>query len=145
MTVQEACRLVLWAGTLARGGEIFVLDMGTPIRIADLARQVVAAAGYTVRDAANPDGDIEIITTGLRIGEKLHEELSINPRMEPTSHPKLFCAREQFLSEFEIARALQALRTAVDRNDRQKLVDESLHWVQRDLENNLGQVTRGEA
>jgi len=145
MTIQEACRLVLWAGTLARGGEIFVLDMGTPIRIADLARQVVAAAGYTVRDAANPDGDIEIITTGLRIGEKLHEELSINPRMEPTSHPKLFCAREQFLSEFEIARALQALRVAVDRNDRQKLVDESLHWVQRDLENNLSQMSRSEA
>lgn len=137
MTVQEACRLVLWAGTLAQGGEIFVLDMGKPVRIADLARQVVTAAGYTVRDAQNPDGDIEIVITGLRHGEKLHEELSLSQALQPTSHPKLKCARELFLSEFEIARAIQSLRSAVDRADARAVVEEAMRWVNRDLEHNL--------
>jgi len=137
MTIQEACRLVLWAGTLAQGGEIFVLDMGKPVRIVDLARQVIAASGYSVRDAANPEGDIEIVTTGLRIGEKLHEELTISAALHPTSHPKLSCANEQFLSEFEIARALQALQTAIKRDDAPEVIREVMHWVQRDLENNL--------
>jgi FlaA1/EpsC-like NDP-sugar epimerase len=146
MTVQEACRLVLWAGTLAKGGEIFVLDMGKPIRIADLARQVVTAAGYTVRDASNPDGDIEIVTTGLRAGEKLHEELTLNPRLEPTTHPKLSCARENYLSEFEIARALQSLTSAIESGDARSVVDEVMHWVKRDLEANRAQtVSRGDA
>ncbi|WP_323034647.1 nucleoside-diphosphate sugar epimerase/dehydratase [Pararhodobacter sp.] len=140
MTVQEACRLVLWAGTLSEGGEIFVLDMGKPIRIIDLARQIVAYAGYTVRNADNPDGDIEIITTGLRVGEKLHEELTISPRLEATSHPKLSCAREVYLSEFELARALQALATAAEQGDEVRLVEELMRWVQRDLEANLLQV-----
>lgn len=140
MTVQEACRLVLWAGTLAKGGEIFVLDMGKPIRIADLARQVIAAAGYTIRDDDNPDGDIEIITTGLRAGEKLHEELTLNPRLEPTQHPKLSCARESYLSEFEIARALQSLSVAAETGDEKGLVDEIMHWVKRDLETNLSRA-----
>lgn len=137
MTVEEACRLVLWAGTLAGGGEIFVLDMGKPIRIADLARQLVAAAGYSVRDAGNPDGDIEIRTIGLRAGEKLHEELSVNPELRPTRHPKLFRAHETCLSEFELARAMQTLAARVEQGDSRGLVDEILRWVRRDLENNL--------
>ncbi|MCB1388713.1 MAG: polysaccharide biosynthesis protein [Rhodobacteraceae bacterium] len=137
MTVQEACRLVLWAGTLAQGGEIFVLDMGKPVRIADLARQVIEAAGYTVRDAANPEGDIEIVTTGLRIGEKLHEELSIHRDLAPTAHPKLGRARENVLSEFEVARALQALRSALEKGDSEGAVDEMMRWLKRDLDLNL--------
>lgn len=140
MTVQEACRLVLWAGTLAEGGEIFVLDMGKPIRIVDLARQVVDQAGYTIRDAQHPEGDIEIITTGLRVGEKLHEELTINPRLEATKHPKLSCAREVYLSDFELARALQALSAAAEQGDENRLVEELMHWVQRDLETNLARI-----
>jgi len=143
MTIQEACKLVLWAGTLASGGEIFVLDMGKPVRIADLARQVIAAAGYTVRDAENPDGDIEIVLTGLRFGEKLHEELTVNPRLEKTTHPKLSCARESYLSEFEIARAVQALSAAAKQGDAEQTVENLMHWVQRDLENNLAQIVRG--
>jgi Predicted nucleoside-diphosphate sugar epimerases len=137
MTVQEACRLVLWAGTLAHGGEIFVLDMGKPVRIIDLARQVIEAAGYSVRDDANPDGDIEIVTTGLRAGEKLHEELSIHRDLAPTAHPKLGRAREQVLSEFEVARALQALRAALDKGDGQSAVDEMMRWLKRDLDMNM--------
>lgn len=134
MTVQEATQLVLWAGNLARGGEIFVLDMGKPVRIADLARQVVEAVGYTVRDAQNPEGDIEIVTTGLRPGEKIHEELSISKKLRATKHPKLSCAVEGSLSEFEIARALQSLRTLIDTGEHLRLAEEAMRWVRRDLE-----------
>ncbi|WP_197470994.1 polysaccharide biosynthesis protein, partial [Sulfitobacter sp. HI0054] len=78
MTVEEAVRLVLQAGSLAQGGEVFVLDMGKPVPILKLARQVIEAAGYTVRDEDNPDGDIEIEITGLRPGEKMTEELTLS-------------------------------------------------------------------
>ncbi|MCA2011484.1 polysaccharide biosynthesis protein [Cereibacter sphaeroides] len=135
MTIQEACRLVLWSGTLAQGGEIFVLDMGEPVRIADLARQVIEAAGYSVRDGANPEGDIEIITTGLRDGEKLHEELTVARKLERTAHPKLGSARESMLSEFEITRALSSLQTALEADDANTAVDEMMRWLRRDLEN----------
>jgi len=134
MTVQEATQLVLWAGNLAQGGEIFVLEMGKPVRIADLARQVVEAVGYTVRNAENPDGDIEIITTGLRPGEKIHEELSISRELRPTKHHKLFCAVEGSLSEFEIARALQSLRALTESGEHVRLSEEAMRWVRRDLE-----------
>ncbi len=137
MTIQEACRLVLWAGTLSEGGEIFVLDMGKPVKIADLARQVIEAAGYSVQDKDNPDGDIEVITTGLREGEKLHEELTVSPRLSQTAHPKLGCAREELLTEFEIVRALQSLRGAVETGDADTAVAEMMHWLKRDLDNTL--------
>ncbi len=113
MTVQEAVRLVLQAGLQARGGEVFVLDMGQPIPIRKLARQVIEASGYTVRDTENPDGDIEIAITGLRPGEKLHEELLIGEGHLTTAHEKIFAAREAYLSEIEIASALRSLREAV--------------------------------
>jgi FlaA1/EpsC-like NDP-sugar epimerase len=133
MTAQEATRLVLWAGTLAKGGEIFVLDMGKPVRIADLARQVIETSGYSVRDAANPDGDIEIAVTGLRPGEKLHEELSITGELQPTAHPKLRCSVEAGLSGFELARALQALRKAVATGDGTRAAEDCIYWSRRDL------------
>jgi len=133
MTVQEATRLVLWAGNLAQGGEIFVLDMGKPVRIADLARQVIEAVGYSVRDADNPDGDIEIVTIGPRPGEKIHEELSIGRRFRPTKHSQLSCAIEGSLSEFEIARALQSLKTMIENGEQAKLAEEAMRWVERDL------------
>jgi FlaA1/EpsC-like NDP-sugar epimerase len=113
MTVQEAVRLVLQAGLLARGGEVFVLDMGAPVSIRKLARQLIEASGYTVRDADNPEGDIEIAITGLRPGEKLHEELLIGEGYLTTAHEKIFAAREACLSEIEIAAALRSLREAV--------------------------------
>ncbi len=113
MTVQEAVRLVLRAGHFAKGGEVFVLDMGEPVPIRKLARQVIEASGYTVRDEANPEGDIEIVVTGLRPGEKLHEELLIGEGHLTTAHEKIFTAREAALSEIEVASVLRTLREAV--------------------------------
>ncbi|WP_136683339.1 polysaccharide biosynthesis protein [Falsirhodobacter xinxiangensis] len=117
MTIAEAARLVMLAGSFAGedecGGEVFVLDMDKPVKIRDLAQQMIEAAGYTVRDADNPNGDIEILVTGLRPGEKLHEELLIGEGLLTTPHPKILRAREACLSELEMAGALRSLRSAV--------------------------------
>ena len=113
MTIPEAACLVLVAGTFATGGEVFVLDMGEAIPIYDLARQMIEAAGYHVRDEVNPDGDIDIVLTGLRPGEKLHEELLIGQGQTTTPHPKILQAREEHLSEIEVAAAIRALRAAL--------------------------------
>lgn len=117
MTIPEAARLVLVAGSFGEGGDVFVLDMGKPIPIYDLARQMIESAGYSVRDKADPDGDIEIITTGLRPGEKMHEELMLGRATYTTSHPKIMLAQEDQLSELEVAAALKALRAAVATRD----------------------------
>lgn len=117
MTIPEAARLVLVAGSFGEGGDVFVLDMGKPIPIYDLARQMIESAGYTVRDKSDPDGDIEIITTGLRPGEKLHEELMVGKGEYSTQHPKIMKANEDQLSELEVAAALKALRAAITTRD----------------------------
>lgn len=129
MTIQEAARLVLTAGSLARGGEVFVLDMGEPVRIRDLARRVIEASGYTVRDRANPDGDIEIVVTGLRPGEKLHEELMIGRGGGSTAHPKILSLIEPKLSELELAAALRDLREAVEADDETMIGTALRRWV----------------
>jgi FlaA1/EpsC-like NDP-sugar epimerase len=113
MTIQEAIGLVLQAGAMATGGEVFVLDMGAPVPIMRLARQIITAAGYSVQDADTPEGDIQIEITGLRPGEKLHEELLISQDTTRTAHPKIFCAREDCLSEIEVASLLHGLRQAM--------------------------------
>jgi FlaA1/EpsC-like NDP-sugar epimerase len=116
MTLAEAARLVLLAGSFSdggRGGDVFVLDMGEPVKIRDLARQMIEEAGLTVRDADNPNGDIPVLVTGLRPGEKLHEELLIGEGLLTTPHSKILRAQEQCLSELQMASALRALRTAV--------------------------------
>ncbi|MGD9919043.1 MAG: polysaccharide biosynthesis protein [Paenirhodobacter sp.] len=115
MTIEEASRLVLLAGSFAEGGEVYVLDMGKPIRIGELARRLIEASGYSVRDAANPQGDIEIVTVGLRPGEKLHEELMVRKGAQATAHPKIIRVREDHLSELETAGALRDLRDAIER------------------------------
>ncbi|KNG93477.1 polysaccharide biosynthesis protein [Pseudaestuariivita atlantica] len=117
MTISEAARLVLLAGSFARGGDVFVLDMGEPVPIRKLARQMIEGAGYSVKDANHPDGDIEIKITGLRPGEKLHEELLISPDMLTTPHTKILRAQESYLSEIEMANALRELRKALDTRD----------------------------
>lgn len=120
MTISEAARLVLLAGSYSDGGiggDVFVLDMGEPVKIRDLAQQMINAAGLTVRDAENPNGDIEIMITGLRPGEKLHEELLIGEGLLTTPHPKILRAQEQSLTELQMATALRALRTAVATGD----------------------------
>jgi FlaA1/EpsC-like NDP-sugar epimerase len=97
MTIPEAAQLVLQAGSMAKGGDVFVLDMGRPVRIDDLARRLVNLMGLTVRDANNPDGDIAIEYTGLRPAEKLFEELLIGSNVTGTDHPMIMRAIEHHL------------------------------------------------
>ncbi|MGJ8543827.1 MAG: polysaccharide biosynthesis protein [Sulfitobacter sp.] len=130
MTVQEAVRLVLQAGAMAKGGEVFVLDMGKPVPIYQLAKQVIESAGYSVRDDDHPDGDIEIAFTGLRPGEKMTEELSISGEMVSTQHAKIFTTREDFLSEIEIASALRRLREAFVASDEDMARAVVRRWVE---------------
>ena len=98
MTISEAVQLVMQASVLADGGEVFLLDMGDPVLIKDLASQMIRLSGLTIKDENNPEGDIEIVTTGLRPGEKLFEELLIDAKSIPTMHPLIFKAREKSLS-----------------------------------------------
>ena len=131
MTISEAARLVLLAGSFARGGDVFVLDMGEPVPIKKLARQMIEGAGFTVRDDAHPEGDIEIQITGLRPGEKLHEELLISPDMLTTPHNKILRAQDSFLSEIEMATALKELRHAVDLRDEDAAKQVISRWVEQ--------------
>jgi FlaA1/EpsC-like NDP-sugar epimerase len=116
MTIPEAAQLVLHAGALAQRGDLFVLDMGAPIKILDLAKRMVALSGRTVRDDARPTGDICITFTGLRPGEKLFEELLIGENPLPTEHPRIVRAREDFMSWPMLTGYLQNLLSAA-RND----------------------------
>lgn len=130
MSIEEAASLVLLAGAYAEGGELFVLDMGEEVRIADLARRMIELSGLTVRDADNPEGDIEIRTTGLRPGEKLSEELLTDRAgLLPTPHDKIFCARESCPSEIEIARMLHQISAAVARHDPAAIERLAAYWV----------------
>ncbi len=122
MTIDEAVRLVLLTGTFSRGGDVFVLDMGQPVLIYEMARKMIEAAGHTVCDEINPNGDVPIIFTGLKEGEKMHEELLIGSDMLTTPHPKIMRAQENLLSELEVAGALQDLRRAVETRDESLLV-----------------------
>lgn len=117
MTIPEAAGLVIQAGGLAKGGEVFVLDMGDPVRIIDLARTMIQLSGLTVRDELNPTGDIAIAEVGLRPGEKLYEELLIGESPTPTKHERIMMAREQFLPWQELLALLQALRKCRDRDE----------------------------
>ena len=117
MTISEASQLVIQAGAMGEGGDVFLLDMGEPVRIADLARKMVELSGLTVRDENSPEGDIELSVTGLRPGEKLYEELLIGNNPEPTEHPRIMKAREDFLFWPELLKRLNSLNAALDRND----------------------------
>ncbi len=117
MTIPEASQLVIQAGAMSGGGDVFLLDMGEPVRIADLARRMVELSGLTVRDADEPDGDIELEITGLRPGEKLYEELLIGDDPQPTSHLRIMQAKEDFLPWPELSKRLSALEAALNEND----------------------------
>ncbi len=114
MTLSEAAQLVLQAGAMATGGDVFVLDMGKPVSILDLAHRMVELSGMKVRDAAHPDGDIEIVVTGLRPGEKLYEELLIGDNPAPTAHPRIMKAHEDCLPWPLLEGRLEALRLACE-------------------------------
>ena len=142
MTIPEAAQLVIQAGAMAKGGDVFVLDMGQSVKIMDLARRMIELSGLSVKDAENPEGDIEIEITGLRPGEKLYEELLIGDNPKPTSHPRIMKAHEEFIPWTEFAAKLNALEMALNVNDvgvirlmMQQLVsgyipsDEIVDWV----------------
>jgi FlaA1/EpsC-like NDP-sugar epimerase len=130
MTIPEAVQLVLQAGDMAQGGEVFVLDMGEPVPILQLARQVIESTGHTVRDEENPDGDIAIEIIGLRPGEKMEEELTLTEELIHTRHQKIFCARETVLSEIEVAGFLRSLRQAVAAGDEAAARQVIQRWVE---------------
>jgi FlaA1/EpsC-like NDP-sugar epimerase len=142
MTIPEASQLVIQAGAMAKGGDVFVLDMGQSVKIMDLARRMIELSGLTVKDEQNPDGDIEIEITGLRPGEKLYEELLIGDNPKPTSHSRIMKAHEEFLPWAELEGQLRSLEMALNVNDvgvirlmMEKLVtgytpsDEIVDWV----------------
>ncbi|MEH6645318.1 polysaccharide biosynthesis protein [Sulfitobacter sp.] len=130
MTVQEAVQLVLQACSVSQGAEVFVLDMGQPVPILQLARQVIESAGYEVRDENNPDGDVEIEITGLRPGEKMSEELTLSNDLFGTAYPKIFMTREKGLSQIEIASALRRLREAFVACDEDMARNVVRRWVE---------------
>lgn len=125
MTIPEAAQLVIQASSMATGGDVFVLDMGKPVRIYDLAAKMVYLSGLLVKDDDHPHGDIEIKVTGLRPGEKLYEELLIGDNPQLTAHPKIMKAHEEFLSWNDLQRELENLNLALEASDA-KLIREML-------------------
>jgi UDP-N-acetylglucosamine 4,6-dehydratase len=117
MSIPEAAQLVIQAGTMAIGGEVFVLEMGTPVKIDDLARTMIRLSGLEVRDEEHPEGDIAIEYIGLRRGEKLYEELLIGENTTGTSHPRIFKNSEPILAFEELAAALERLEEAIQKLD----------------------------
>lgn len=117
MTIPEAAQLVIQAGAMAKGGDVFVLDMGEPVKILDLATRMVELSGLEIKDDDHPEGDIEIEVTGLRPGEKLFEELLIGDNARPTSHPRIMKAHEEFLPWPALMVKLDQLGAAAATND----------------------------
>jgi len=123
MMIPEAAQLVIQAGALATGGEVFLLDMGQSIKIVDLARRMIELSGLDVKDAQNPEGDIEIKEIGLRPGEKLYEELLIAGEPYATTHPRIFQSNEEFLSWRQLDEMLSAIKQAIELDNRNKLME----------------------
>lgn len=121
MTIPEAAQLVIQAGAMGNGGDVFVLDMGEPVKIIDLAHRMVTLSGLTVRDKNHHDGDIEIKTTGLRPGEKLFEELLIGEKVSATQHPRIMTANEIMLPWSELSDYIDELNMACSHFDQKRI------------------------
>ena len=121
MTIPEAAELVIQAGAIGEGGDVFVLDMGEPVRILDMAKRMIHLSGHHEKDTDNPEGDIEIIYTGLRPGEKLYEELLIGDKVSETEHQKIMRAQERIISWPELQIVLTKLTQANEQNDYQEV------------------------
>lgn len=130
MTIPEAAQLVIQAGAMGEGGDVFVLDMGEPVTIVNLARKMIQLSGLTVRDEKNINGDIGITFSGLRPGEKLYEELLIGDNPEQTAHEKIHRANEVFIPWVELRPILDKLRQAVRDDDYEQVRSTLLHVVQ---------------
>ena len=139
MTIPEAAELVLQAGAMARGGDVFVLDMGKPVAIADLARNMIELAGLSLRHPGNPAGDIEIVEIGLRPGEKLYEELLIGSELAPTAHPRIMRSSEARMPIGALRAALDRLAGAVDGGERSEIVA-LLHELVPEYSNGAGET-----
>jgi len=122
MTIKEAAELVIQAGAMAKGGEVFLLDMGEPVKILDLAKKMIQLSGLKLKDENNPNGDIEILITGLRPGEKLYEELLIGSNSVKTIHPKIFKAQEEFIPWPELKIEINKLEKFVEMNDLENII-----------------------
>ena len=120
MTINEACQLVLQSASLAKGGDVFLLDMGKPIKIKSVAEQMISLSGLRLKDSSNPDGDIEIIVTGLRNGEKLYEELLIDSDSLKTEHPLIFRAEERYIKFEELIPILENLENYLSSQELEK-------------------------
>ena len=133
MTIKEAAQLVIQSSVLSKGGDIFLLDMGDPVKIYDLAKQMVNLSGLSIKNKNNVEGDIEIIFTGLRPGEKLFEELLIDAKAEKTDHPLIFRAKENFMIMDEIIPKLKNLKKNIDERNKDqtlKILNELVkEWV----------------
>lgn len=116
MTIPEAASLVIQAGSMGTGGDVFVLDMGEPVKIVDLAKRMIRLSGLEVMDEQG-HGDIEIQYTGLRPGEKLYEELLIGEDVKGTQHPKIMSAHEYSIEFEQLQSNLKTLQAAIDQND----------------------------
>ena len=122
MTIPEAVELVIQAGNMAQGGEVFVLDMGDPVKIVDLAKKMIYLSGFTVRDFEHADGDIEIKFTGLRPGEKLYEELLIGDNPSQTEHQRIMKANEKFIKLHELRPKLVILGDFIRSGDSEQAI-----------------------
>lgn len=123
MTIHEAVDLVIHASNLAEGGEVFLLDMGKPIKIKSLAQKMISLNGLTIKNETNPNGDIEITYTGLRPGEKLYEELLIEPNAEKTSHPLIFKGKDKILRSEELWNNLDQLERYISHQDEKSCLE----------------------
>ncbi len=123
MSIPEAAELVIQAGALGKGGDVFVLDMGEPVNIYELAKRLITLSGLKLKDETNQDGDIEIIFTGLRPGEKLYEELLIGDNVSTTPHKQIFRAEEDYISKEEIEQVIEEIIIASETNDVNKYKD----------------------
>jgi FlaA1/EpsC-like NDP-sugar epimerase len=121
MTISEAAQLVIQAGAMGSGGDVFLLDMGEPVRIYDLAKKIIDIAGLTIKHEENPHGDVEIKITGLRPGEKLYEELLTGENPNPTQHPRIMKAHEKFIPWDQLQGQLRSLALALSVNDVPKI------------------------
>ena len=117
MTIPEAAQLVIQAGAMGQGGDVFVLDMGEPVKILDMAKRMIRLSGFEIIDENNPDGEIEITYTGLRPGEKLYEELLIGDKVRPTKHSLIMAADEDSLSWQKIETYIETFRESIEKND----------------------------
>jgi FlaA1/EpsC-like NDP-sugar epimerase len=135
MTIPEAAQLVIQAGAMASifgavgQGSVFVLDMGQPVKIVDLAQRMIELSGFSLQNEENPDGDIAIEVVGLRPGEKLYEELLIGDNPMPTEHPRIMKAQETFKAWAELEKELMTLQASLNAGDAQAIYEQLKHLV----------------